>query len=227
MNLGGRIMKKIFVAGGAFALLAASLAPGAAMAQGSGPRSVPALHDGVVVDAAGGAAYVMSPKGGIEARELATGNLLWRSDEAAKPLMVMDGILVAQAPPAQDGDLVIVTLDSKQGTAKERKNIKLPPGQRANVIDGPGRSFRTQAIPADDGGVIVSWTVEDGRSLQGIAPPEVEAPQKTYPKAMALAVLGFALVAPWQSGAPPWLIGALTLFGLVPAMQAAAVTRYR
>ncbi|HSG39015.1 MAG TPA: hypothetical protein VLE27_05210 [Thermoanaerobaculia bacterium] len=55
------------------------------------------------------------------------------------------------------------------------------------MIDGPGRSFRTQAIPADDGGVIVSWTVEDGRSLQGIAPPEVEAPQTDAKAAAALA----------------------------------------
>ncbi|HSG39016.1 MAG TPA: hypothetical protein VLE27_05215, partial [Thermoanaerobaculia bacterium] len=57
---------------------------------------------------------------------------------AAKPLMVMDGILVAQAPPAQDGDLVIVTLDSKQGTAKERKNIKLPPGPAGECDRRPG-----------------------------------------------------------------------------------------
>lgn len=178
MNLGGRIMKKIFVAGGTLALLAVLLAPGVAMAQASGNhRSVPAMHDGVVVDAAGGAAYVMSPGGGIEARELATGKVLWKNNEAAKPLLVVDGTLVAQAPPAPEGDLVIVTLDSKEGKAKDRQNIKLPPGQQAHLTDSPSRSFRTQAIPADNGGVIVSWTAEDGRSHQGVAPPEIEVPQ--------------------------------------------------
>lgn len=187
--LGGRTMpKKILFSIGALALMAASLAPGVSMAQASGAhRSVPALHDGVVVDAAAGAAYVMSPGGGIEARELATGNLLWKSAEAAKPLMVMDGTLVAQAPPAPEGDLVVVTLDSAQGTAKERKNIKLPPGQRANITDSPSRSFRAQAFPADDGGVIVSWTSEDGRSLQGIAPPEVDTPQVDAKAAAVIA----------------------------------------
>lgn len=176
MNLGGRTMKKI-----AFALLAALLVPGAAMAQT--PVSVPALHDGVVVDPAGGTAYVMSPAGGIEARELATGNILWRSAEAAKPLLLVDGTLVAQAPPPPEGDLVVVNLDSRRGTAKERKNIKLPPGQRAQVTDGLSRSFRAQAFAATNGGVIVSWTSEDGRSHQGILPPEVETPQTDEAKA--------------------------------------------
>ena len=198
MNLGGHTMKKIALAGGAFALLAALLAPGAAMAQASG--SVPALHDGIVVDSAGGAAYVMSPAGGIEARELATGNVLWRSDEAAKPLLLVDGTLVAQAPPAPEGDLVVVTLDSRRGTAKERKNIKLPPGQRAQLTDGISSSFRAQAFATNDGGVIVSWTAEDGRSLQGIAPPEIEVPQADA-KAAAAAERAEALVQQRRRGA--------------------------
>ncbi len=196
MNLGGHTMKKIALVGGAFALLAALLAPGAAMAQASG--SVPALHDGIVVDSAGGAAYVMSPAGGIEARELATGNVLWRSDEAAKPLLLVDGILVAQAPPAPEGDLVVVTLDSRRGTAKERKNIKLPPGQRAQLTDGISSSFRAQAFATNDGGVIVSWTAEDGRSLQGIAPPEIDVPQAD---AKAAAERAEALVQQRRRGA--------------------------
>lgn len=177
--LGGRTMpKKIFRSGWALALLAFLLAPGVVTAQASGANgAVPALHDGVVVDAAGGAAYVMSPSGGLEARELATGNVLWKSDAAAKPLMAMDGTLVAQAPANAEGDLVVVTLDTRQGTAKDRANIKLPPGQRAQLTDGPSRSFRAQAFPSGDGGVIVSWTAEQGRALQGIAPPEIEIPQ--------------------------------------------------
>lgn len=181
MNLGGRTMKKIILAGGAFVLLAALLVPGTALAQA--PVSVPALHDGVVVDPAGGTAYVMSPAGGIEARELATGNVLWRSAEAAKPLLLVDGTLVAQAPPPPEGDLVVVNLDSRRGTAKERKNIKLPPGQRAQVTDGLSRSFRAQAFATTNGSVIVSWTSEDGRSHQGILPPEVETPQTEEAKA--------------------------------------------
>ncbi|HEX6901199.1 MAG TPA: PQQ-binding-like beta-propeller repeat protein [Thermoanaerobaculia bacterium] len=187
-------MKKIALAGGAFALLAALLAPGAALAQANG--SVPALHDGVVVDPAG-TAYVMSPAGGIEARELATGNVLWRSDEAAKPLLLVDGTLVAQAPPAPEGDLVVVTLDSRRGTAKERNNIKLPPGQQARVTDGVSSSFRAQAFATNDGGVIVSWTSED-RSAQGLLPPEVDTPQAD---AKAVAERAEALVQQRRRGA--------------------------
>lgn len=177
--LGGRTMlQKIILSSGALALLAALLAPGVSMAQASGAKDpVPALHDGVVVDPAGGAAYVMSPGGGIEARDLATGNVLWKSDAAAKPLLAMGGTLVAQAPANAEGDLVVVTLDSKRGTPKERTNVKLPPGQRAQLTDGPSRSFRAQAFASGDGGVIVSWTAEQGRALQGTLPPETDAPQ--------------------------------------------------
>ncbi|HEX6901201.1 MAG TPA: PQQ-binding-like beta-propeller repeat protein [Thermoanaerobaculia bacterium] len=163
------MQKKIFRAAGALALLASLFAPGVLTAQ--------ALQDGVVVDPAGGAAYVMSPGGGIEARDVATGNVLWQSDAAAKPLLAMDGSLVAQAAPNAAGDLVVVTLDARKGSARDRTEIKLPPGQRSQLTDGPSRSFRAQAFPAGDGGVIVSWTAEQGRALQGIEPPELQIPQ--------------------------------------------------
>ncbi len=187
MNRGGRDMqKKIFHAAGALALAASLLAPGVLTAQASGARNPgPALHDGVVVDPASGAAYVMSPGGGIEARDIATGNVLWKSDAAAKPLLAMDGSLVAQAPPNAAGDLVVVTLDARKGSAKDRTEIKLPPGQRSQLTDGPSRSFRAQAFPSGDGSVIVSWTAEQGRALQGVAPPELEVPQVDGSKADA------------------------------------------
>jgi PQQ-like domain len=179
MNRGGRNMqKKIFHAAGALALAASLLAPGVLTAQASGAQNPgPALHDGVVVDPANGAAYVMSPGGGIEARDIATGNVLWKSDAAAKPLLAMDGNLVAQAPPNAAGDLVVVTLDARKGSPKDRTEIKLPPGQRSQLTDGPSRSFRAQAFPSGEGSVIVSWTAEQGRALQGVAPPELEVPQ--------------------------------------------------
>lgn len=166
MNILSKIA--LFRSGPALALVAGLLAPAAAMAQ------TPALHDGVVVDAAAGAAYVMSPKGGIEALELATGNVLWKSREAGKPLLVQNGTLVAQAAPDGPGKLVLVALDTRQGTARERVNVSIPATLRANLFDGPSQSFRTQAFAAENGAV-VTWTAEDGRSLRGLLPPTEEA----------------------------------------------------
>lgn len=163
------ILLKIAVlrSGPALALVAGLLAPAAAMAQ------TPALHDGVVVDAAAGAAYVMSPKGGIEALELATGNVLWKSRDAARPLLVRNGTLLAQASPDGPGKLVLVVLDTRQGAARQRVSLPIPASLRANPVDGPSQSFRTHAFAAEDSAV-VTWTAQDGRSLQGILPPTEE-----------------------------------------------------
>lgn len=166
MNILSKIA--LFRSGPALALVAGLLAPATAMA------NAPALHDGVLIDAAAGAAYVMSPKGGIEALELATGNVLWKSLDAGKPLLVQNGTLIAQAAPDGPGKLVLVALDTRQGAVRERVNVPIPATLRANLVDGPSQSFRTQAFAAE-GSAVVTWTAEDGRTLQGILPPTEEA----------------------------------------------------
>ncbi len=157
-------------AGWALALLAL-LTPGVSMAAGD---SIRALHEGVVIDSAAGTAYVMSPQGGIDALELATGNVMWKSRDAAKPLLLKDGKLLAQARPGKDGQLVVVALDAKGGKTQGRVDIEIPSFIRANVLDGPSRKFRTQAFESADGAVVVTWTAEEGRALQGLVEPENE-----------------------------------------------------
>lgn len=157
-------------AGWALALLAL-LTPGASMAAGD---SIRALHEGVVIDSASGAAYVMSPQGGIDALELATGNVMWKSRDAAKPLLLKDGKLLAQARPGKDGQLVVMALDAKGGKTQGRVDIEIPSFIRANVLDGPSRKFRAQAFESADGAVVVTWTAEEGRALQGLVEPETD-----------------------------------------------------
>lgn len=165
-------MKMTVRAGLAPALLAllALLAPGASMAAGT--DSVRPLHEGVVVDSASGAAYVMSPRGGIDAIELATGNVMWNNRDAAKPLLLKDGKLFAQARPGREGQLVVVALDAKAGRSQGRVDIEIPSFVRANVLDGPSRRFRAQAFESADGATVVAWTAEEGRALQGLVEPE-------------------------------------------------------
>lgn len=185
MSHGGRIMpKKISRSGWAFALLAV-LVPGISAAQPSGGRAA-SLHDGVVIDLAGGAAYVMSREGGIDAIQLSTGNVIWKSREAAKPLLVKDGILVAQAAPAKHGELVLATIDARRGVSRERVEVAIPSSLRANVLQGPSQSFETRAFLDKDGSTVVTWTATDGRSLQGMLPPEPEgAPVQSASGALA------------------------------------------
>ena len=190
---GGRNMPKtILRSSWALALLAGLLAPGAFAAQTPGASNgsngpAMALHDGVVVDAAAGAAYVMSSRGGIDAIDLTSGNVMWKSRDAAKPLLLKGGTLLAQAQPDRAGKLAVVALDAKRGTATRRVDLDIPSGVRAQVFDGPSQSFKVTAFSAADGAV-VAWTAEDGRSLQGLLPPESEG-APTESKAAAVRVV--------------------------------------
>lgn len=171
MSLGGRMMpKKIVRSGWALALLAA-LVPGTAAAA--------VLHDGVVVDFAKGAAYVASPEGGIDAVQLSTGNVIWKTRDAAKPLLVKDGALLAQGRPGPKGELTLVTLDTRQGAAKSRAEVALE-GVRANLTDGPSQTFRAEAFVAADKSVVVTWVAEEP-TFRGMvpAPEDGLAPAKS------------------------------------------------
>lgn len=166
---GGCIMpKKILRSSWAFALLASLLAPGVSS---GAPNAITSLHDGVVVDATRGTAYVMSPKGGIDAIELSTGNVRWKSEAGARPLLVKDGALVAQANPGEIGELAIVTLDAQRGIETGRVSLGRPNGVRARVIDGPSQSFQLRAFQAGND-VVIEWDAQDGRRLQGMLEEE-------------------------------------------------------
>ena len=164
MSLGGRMMpKKIVRTGWALALLAA-LVPGTAAAA--------VLHDGVVVDFAKGAAYVASAEGGIDALQLSTGNVIWKTRDAAKPLLVRDGALLAQGLPGANGELALVTLDTRQGAATSRAEVALPEGIRANLTDGPSQTFRAEAFVAADKSVVVTWVAEEPTFRGTVPAPE-------------------------------------------------------
>jgi hypothetical protein len=161
-DLGGRTMKNVVRAAWALALMVGLLTPALSFAETSRP-----LHDGVVVDAARGVAYVISPKGGIDALDLATGNVRWTSKAAVKPLAVVDGNLVAQAVTVDSGELPVVAFDAK-GAVKQQLRIELPAGVRAQVADGPSRRFRTEAFASEDGALVVTWAASESRPVQGL-----------------------------------------------------------
>lgn len=197
--LGGRIMPKTLARSSrALALLAVLLAPEVAMSQtspasdtsGASKHSAAALHDGVVVDTVRGAAYIKSPQGGIDALDLTTGNVMWKSQVAVKPLLVKDGALIAQADPGATGELAIVTLDSRQGAEQARVRLGRPQGLRARATDAPSQSFRLKAFQAGND-VVVTWSAHDGRRFQGVLPPESDAAPTVGP-ASASAVSNVA-----------------------------------
>jgi hypothetical protein len=137
---------------GAFLL---ALAPIAAQA----PTSTPGLHDGVVVDPASRTAFVMRPEGGIDALDLASGKVRWRSRAAERPLMMVDGLLVAQAAPGERREFVLVALAPAGGAERRRFTVDLPEGVRARVAAGPAQAFKLRTF-VTGGAPIVAWTFE-------------------------------------------------------------------
>lgn len=138
------------------------------------------LRDGVIVDADRGVAYLMNREGRVDALRTADGALLWSSAEAAKPLLALGDLLIAQAEPTGPGSLPLVTLDRGTGEAVAQASVELPAGLWARLSDGPRTSFRVAAAP-HDGRVALAWEARragKGADFQGYvpAPSEGQAP---------------------------------------------------
>lgn len=142
---------------------------------GHAPAQGATLREGVVIDSARGAAYVLSLQGGIDAIDLASGNVRWHSRAAAKPLLLSNGDLLAQGAPGPQGLFRLVTLDPARGTARQELVLPLPAGVRARVADGPAATFRVQASAPAEGGLLIAWSASSGRLLQGMLPRPDEA----------------------------------------------------
>jgi hypothetical protein len=168
---------------GAAALVAWIFALAAVSAQTGSLAGIPALHQGVVVDAAAGRAFVMNLESAIDGLDLATGSVRWTSRAAAKPLMIVGRDLIAQAPPGERGQLMLAVLDSGTGTARQRLEVEFPPGVRANLADSPSEVTEVQIFMAGTEPIVV-WTARR-QSLRGM--PEFEtAPTREAVTAQAI-----------------------------------------
>jgi hypothetical protein len=119
------------------------------------PENSAALLEGVVISPRQGVAYVMR-SGGIDAVNLATGKLRWRSDKAAKPLALVGDRLIAQADSKGRKGLDLVALDARSGAVRDSVRIPLPAGVVASVVDTPAGSFRVRTNSTASE-LMVSW----------------------------------------------------------------------
>ena len=118
-------------------------------ARAEGPLS-PTLFDlwpGVLVDTAKNRGYLMAP-GGIEALELSTGQPLWKTSLARKPLAIGSNRLLAQAETTVPGSLRLEILDTDTGKRMLGREIvvSLPARVLAALQDGMGRIDVRQAV---------------------------------------------------------------------------------
>ena len=116
------------------------------------------FRSGVIVDPDRPAVYFMNIQGGIDAVDLASGKLLWRTDLAAKPLLCHEDRLVAQTePPVGQQFLRIALLNTREITVDPRfVDIPLPADVQATIDDGMESSFSATAR-IHEGAVVLSW----------------------------------------------------------------------
>ena len=137
------------------------------------------FHDGVIVDAAKAVAHIMNPEGGIDTIDLTSGQRLWSTNDAAKPLLLRGRRLFAQAKPGTPSNrLRIVILDvQRAGKVILEATARLPGNVQVMVVDGLGKSFRTSARLHDDK-VIVVWQYSE-QEVEGPPPGPGSEPHVT------------------------------------------------
>lgn len=123
------------------------------------PESAFEFRPGVIVGADRCTAYLMNTQGGIDAVDLSSGESIWTTSRAAKPLLLHGDLLIAQAAeaPGRSGVFRIVGLNTTaKGEPVFEADVELPEGVSAFVSDGPGITFRASARISEVD-LIVSW----------------------------------------------------------------------
>jgi hypothetical protein len=153
----------------ALILFAASLSGGASVAASSATPFE--LAPGVIVDPVRGVVYLMNPQRGIDAIAFPSGKLIWRTASAAKPLLLFDDRLVAQAEAvaAMRALRVAVLNIAAHGEPVQSASLPLAAPAFASIDDGMGISFTADAR-VSAGNLEVSWRFTQ-RTVTGFARP--------------------------------------------------------
>ncbi len=135
------------------------------------------FRSGVIIDSRRPAAYLMNPNRGIDALDLSAGKLLWRTANAAKPLLIQGPYLIAQVEPAVPANrLDIAVLDTQQdGDVLRKFELQLPRDVQAAISRGMETSFEASARAHGDV-VIVSWRFSR-EAATGVPPGPDAKPQ--------------------------------------------------
>jgi hypothetical protein len=123
------------------------------------------MLQGVIVDPVADRLYLMNPHGGINAVGLASGNLLWTSAAAGKPLAAYDDRLAAQAEPSPGThSLPIVFLNTRDGGRVESTiAIQIPAVTTPPSIDDRMGASSLVNAGVEQDGLLVRWTVTSRR----------------------------------------------------------------
>ena len=126
------------------------------------------LRPGVIVQPDRRMLFLMNPNGGVDAVETEGGTIRWNNKKAAKPLVLKDNILIAQAEPEPGAKaLKIIGLDTaRRGQQTVAGTMDLPAGVSA-PIDESLNSACTVSAKVSEQGVVVSWLSSE-KTMRGM-----------------------------------------------------------
>jgi hypothetical protein len=132
--------------------------------------------NGVVVDLSESTAYLMNPRPGLDAVNLHTGELLWQTLAAARPLLQHDGRIIAQAETGSTPNaLSLVVLSARDaGRILFEIEVALPEIVQVSVVDRPETAFRATAHMQGER-VIIRWSYSR-QQIEGAPPGPGEQP---------------------------------------------------
>jgi hypothetical protein len=134
---------------------------------------------GVIVDRARGVVYAMAPDDAIEAIDIASGEVTWRSTDAAKPLIASgDRVLALQLPGGSSSHLGVVSLAADTGAIAATCDSGGPPGVTLAIDDQLGANYSSQGLIAG-GNTYVVWSYNTHYAGGAAPSPEREAASRT------------------------------------------------
>ncbi|WP_062542021.1 WD40/YVTN/BNR-like repeat-containing protein [Rufibacter tibetensis] len=115
------------------------------------------LFPGVIIEPNKSRAFIMSPNGGIEAVKLSTGEKMWYTAAATKPLGVVKKRLISQVENLKpDNNLKIVALNPANGHTIVSAQEELPSDVNASVIKSSKGEFVANSYLVNND-LIVAW----------------------------------------------------------------------
>jgi hypothetical protein len=155
------------------------------------PAPKPILLPGGLADPGGRIGYLSSAVGGIEAIELKTGEVLWESIEAQRPLLLTGSRLIAQAGVKRNR-LRILVFDALSGECLLESDPVVLPGW---VVTGPapGRTFNSR-WHLDRNQLVLAWEADASYTGTARPTPQKEAAARRHAAGTARIDLDTGLV---------------------------------
>lgn len=165
------------------------------------------IAPGVIANAGDGRVFLMSPEGLVEAIDMVSGNVVWRSTDAAKPIALRGENIIAQTESVSaPSQLILTSLDKNTGAVRGQNSFDLGSGVDTSIDDGLGRSFLvdTGGVNSTDTDLYWRYFQQDVRARPGPPPPVFERFGSLNVDVDASAVTSGGAGFSRSSGRPPY-----------------------